>query len=148
MITILEKHWLLISILLLLAILASFILWPSMAQTLSWMLAFSGVVLTIIFIARRKNLSYQQGRITRIAMIRDIVFELLGTVMAISVAVWLAGKATAQIIPAVYEAALDIHPGWVPVAGMLAGLVVALCVGLGVGLLMRWTWGRLTRKQS
>ena len=145
MITKLEKHLTIIFIILLLAILACFLLWPSMAQTLAWILALSGVVLTTVFIARKYYLSYQQGRITHKEMIRDIVFELLGIVVTIGVAVWMAGKAMARIIPAVYEATLSIRPGWVPIAGVLAGLFVALCVGLGVGLVMRWVLRKLMK---
>jgi hypothetical protein len=144
MITKLEKHLTAIFIILLLAILACYLLWPSLAQAFSWTVAVSGVVLMAIYFTRRNYLSYQQGLITRFALIRNIVFELMGIVITISVTVWLAGKALARVLPAVYITVLAVRPGWVPMAGMLAGLIVALCVGLGVGLVMRLVWGILT----
>ena len=143
MIATIEKHWLIISILLLLVILACFLLWPSMAQTLAWILALSGVVLTTVFIARKYYLYYQQGRIPRRTMIRGFVIEVLGIVVTISLSVWLAGKAMVGVLPVVYKTTLAIKPGWVPMVGILAGFLIALFVGLGVGLVMRWVWGKL-----
>jgi hypothetical protein len=144
MIAKLEKHLSIIFIILLLAILACYLLLPSLAQAFSWTIAVSGIVLMAIYFTRRNYISYRKGLVTRIALIRNIVFELIGIVITISVAIWLAGKVLARVLPVVYIYVLTVRPAWVPIAGMLAGLIVALCVGLGVGLVMRLIWGMLT----
>jgi hypothetical protein len=146
MIKTIEKHWLIISIFLLLAIMASFFLWPSMVQTISWGIIGLGVFMLAIFTINRNYISHTQGRISRMIFLRNTILEVLGVVISIAASVWVAGQFIAKIIPAVYDSAETARPGSGPMAGMLAGLLVALCVGLAAGVAVRWIWRGLTRK--
>lgn len=137
MIKIFEKHWLLISMLFLLAVLASFILFHTIAQPLSWILIIAGIGIAVFFSVRRNFQSFQQGKFSRASAIRNILIEILGMLLSIAAAVWLTGKAASWIVPTIAYAVEAAKPGLGMPIGMLAGLLIALCVGLGVGVLMR-----------
>jgi uncharacterized membrane protein YuzA (DUF378 family) len=146
MIKTIEKNWFIITVLFLLIIMAALLLRPSIAQTLSYVIIGLGTVMLSVFAVRKNHQYRQQGRISRMDFLRNVILEVLGIVGAVVAAAWLAGQAMSRIIAVVYAAAESARPGSGSAAGMITGIIVALCAGMGVGLVIHWIMGRLTRK--
>ncbi len=134
-----KKYWPLVSILFLLSIIASSLLWPQAARPLAWTALCLGLGLAIFATVRRDYQPYKQGLIPRRAFVCRLAIDLLGilltTAAAISAASW-AGRAAAQ---AVWDATALL---WVT---MLASLAAGLAAGMGAGGLARFLWGWLFR---
>jgi hypothetical protein len=133
MTTLLTKHSTFIILSLLAALLA-----------LAWIFPARGLLLGILFLALcfsvaglavldRHRQAYRLGKVTRGAFIRNATLDLTGTWLAMLVAA-LVGNYAARIV----TQPIDHDLG-----RLLAGVAVALVVGLVIGTLAKKTWGRL-----
>ncbi len=127
------------TVLFILALIATSLLWPPAARPLTWTTLCLGLGLAIYATVRRDYQPYKQGLIPRHAFVRALVIDLTGilltTAVAISAASWV-GRVTAQ---AVWEATGLL---WVT---LLASLAAGLAAGMGAGGLVRFLWGRSLR---
>jgi hypothetical protein len=148
MIKTLENFWAPISIVLIFAILASLFLWPAIAQPLMWIVIIFGTSVAVILAVNRHYRKYLQGNHDRMKLVRNVSLDVLGILLAIGGAIWLAGIVAARVVPAAANAIESVQPGMGYLAGIVAGLISALAVGLGVGFLVRWVWGKLMARLS
>ena len=113
---------------------------------LAWLFPSSGLKLGIVFLLfslvaaslaalEGQKEAYRAGRITRGAFIRSAVLEITGILLTMTLA-GLLGRAIATIATGQMEQGL---------IKVVAGIVVGLLAGVGVGSLVRRTWGRLVK---
>jgi hypothetical protein len=140
-----EKIWPLIIILLILAVLASLFFWPAITPFLSWTVIVLGIALVVTSSVRVQVRSYRQKLITRAALWRNILVEVIGISLAIALSLLMASRAATYAGRVVGAAVEKARPGMGPVAGILAGLFAGVAIGLAIGLLVRWIWGSLTK---
>ena len=116
---------------------------------LSWMFPSSGLLLGIIFMSfsffiassavlEKHREAYRQGKIGRGVFIRNVLLEGTGILLAMLLA-GVLGRVMAGI------ATRPIEDGLVRV---IAGIVVGMLVGIGVGTFARKTWGRVTKVRA
>jgi hypothetical protein len=135
----LEKHWIAVSILLLLTILASLLFLPNAAQVVSLFILLIILALAIAFAVQKQVKAQREGRIDRITMRRNIAFDIVGILLTLATAV-LAGRAAGQwVAGAVQQVGGAVWPV------VLAGLCVALAAGFVAGAAVQSVWARLTR---
>jgi hypothetical protein len=135
MTTLLTKHSTLIILSLLAALLALAWAFPSQGLLLGicfLVLCFSIAGLAVL---HRHRQAYRLGRVTRAMFIRNAALDLTGTWLAMLAAA-LAGNSVAWVVTRPIDHDL---------ARLVAGVAVALVVGLAVGTLAKKTWGRLLR---
>ena len=97
--------------------------------TLLTIAVFTITVMVIFFKWLRQ---YKEGKITRTILVRNIFLEIIGILLAMTLA-GLLGRYIAQI--ATVQIANEL-------VKLIAGILIGLLVGMGVGLLVKRTWGR------
>ncbi len=130
----LEKSWPIISLLFILAILASLFFWPTTSRLLSLIVMGVGLAAIIAFTIQRQVQAHKQGKLTRQVLVRNIVVDVLGILLTMAAVILVAGKTGAYI-------GLVVGKAW----GVTAGILSSLAVGFGVSLLARWGWRKLTK---
>jgi hypothetical protein len=113
---------------------------------LAWRFPSNGLILGIIFLSfsffitssavlEKHRKAYRQGTITRGVFLRNVLLEGTGILLAMVLAGvfgrYMAGIATRQIDNGLLR--------------VIAGIMVGLLVGMGIGTFARKTWGRLAR---
>ncbi|MCL4527872.1 MAG: hypothetical protein M1282_00470 [Chloroflexi bacterium] len=137
MLTVLEKRWPLISILLLIVLLASLLIWHSIARTASIAMLVLGPGMAIVIIIRRQSQFHRASNIDRTAMLHHIFFEVLGLLLAIALAILLSQVAAGVAVPL-------LGSGLVSTVILMIAVVL---LGLGAAWLVKVTWGRWTKAQ-
>jgi hypothetical protein len=132
-----------ICIVLIIATIASLFLRPNAAPTLMWITILSGIAVSVILAVDRQYKRYLKEHHSRAKLVRNAGVDILGILLTIGVAIWLAGFVAALIFPAAASAGESVSPGMGNVIGILSGLVSAMAVGLGVGFLFHWIMGKL-----
>jgi hypothetical protein len=116
---------------------------------LSWRFPGAGLRLGIVFllfslvtgnlaVIQKHKKAYQQGNITRVVFIRNVVLEILGMLLSMSLAGLLGRQAAAM-------ATRHIDDGLIR---LIAGLLVGLLAGIAIGFVVRQTWGRLVKEKG
>ena len=124
----LEKHRLLISIVLTTVTLATLFLWPAYSRPISTGILLMSMSMAVGFIAQKHRQAYDQAECTREKMTHNLSLDVVGLLFSVTAAI-LAGGLAGQ---------------W---AGLRAGLWAGLAAGFLVGFLAAWAvrfaWGRL-----
>lgn len=94
-----------------------------------------GLVTASLAVLKKHRRSYRQGSITRAVLVRNILLDMLGILLAMILA-GLLGKYIAQAA----TAGID-HDLIRIVTGILLGVLVGGCIGL----LIKLAWGRLIK---
>ena len=132
----LERYWPVVSILSVLALLASLFFWPSASATLAVLILILSLGMAILFIVRRQMQVYGAGQIDRADLFRNIFFEVLGFLLAMALAIVLVQVVTATMT----------HFMGRSLVGFVIVMVAAVLTGLGASWLVQVTWGRLVSK--
>jgi hypothetical protein len=130
-----KKH----STLILLSFLAGFLVlgWIIPAERLFLgitFLLFSFLIASLAIVEKNKEV-YHQGKITRWRLLLNAVLEITGTGLTMCAA-GLLGRAVAQ------AATQQIDNDLIRI---IAGIAIGLLVGIGVGTLAKFTWGRFVK---
>ncbi|MCC6299171.1 MAG: hypothetical protein IT314_07725 [Anaerolineales bacterium] len=110
-------------------------LFLSAAPMLGGMFLFFSLVIAILSIFKNHREIYLQGKVRRGAFVRNVSVEILGILLAMALA-GLLGRHLAQI------AMEQIHPASIKI---IVGVAVGLLAGMGVGVLVRQAWDRMTQ---
>ena len=124
----LQKHALVVSILLLVTLLLTLLFYPEISQTLSTALLTFGIGTAIIFAIQSNRETKQNDGLTNAQFTRNTAIDLLGLSLVMGLAVWMgrfAGNYAGQ--------------SW----GILAGIIVGMAVGFGVAFLVQKIWGKV-----
>jgi hypothetical protein len=126
MISVIEQLWPRITILLLLALIVSFLLFPSQANRFPPSLFIFSMAVAIALLLWRPIEAYRAGILDRAALLRQIFIDLAGFLFQVGAAM-LAGR--------VAGAAGNAH--WGPLPGLLSAFAAAFLAGMGAGMLWR-----------
>ena len=135
MIALLRKHSTPILLFVLLTLLVLSWRFPAMGLRLGIIFLLFTLVTASFGIVGKHREMYRQGKLTRVLFIRNAVLEILGVLLAMSLAGGLG-----RTLAALATEGIGDH-----LVRMIAGLVVGLLAGLGIGFLVRQTWGRLVK---
>ena len=133
-----KKLWPLFLVLLMLAILASLFLFPSLTRLLSLTAILLGLGMSIFLTVQRHRRAQRAGKITPAFLRRAVALDVTGLLLTMGVVMFAAGKAGAYAAQAATTA-------WGVTLGIAASIAAGLIVGAGTGLLVRWLWGKLTK---
>jgi TRAP-type uncharacterized transport system fused permease subunit len=128
---VLEKHWLFISIPLLLILLAVLIFMPSMSDAFSIAALLVSLGTAIVFIVHRQMKSHRSGKINRAGALRNIFVKVVGVLLTITLAFLIVGRVIEMMSPSsgLWEMGIAI--------------ALSLLIGLVIGWLVKVAWGRL-----
>jgi len=146
MFTFLKKYWPYLSLILIIALLASLFFWPALSSPLGMTVLVLAVGIAIVFTVRRHWNAYKNGELTRAKLARNIAIDVLGILITISLISFLGGLAGQYVGFLAGNAAEVRWPGVGAVVGIITAILSAFVVGFGVRILMGWTWGRLSAK--
>jgi uncharacterized membrane-anchored protein len=135
MLTTLEKRWPLISLVLLLALLASLFLWPAARSPLTTTLLIIALGMALFFVVHRQVQAYREGKASRGRLVRNLAVEVGGILLSMALAMFLSRLVVTYV--GAYLSGL-----W----GLVLGLLAALVIGALAGMLVQRTWGRLLAK--
>ncbi|MCC6299447.1 MAG: hypothetical protein IT314_09115 [Anaerolineales bacterium] len=110
-------------------------LFPSVALMFSVAFLFFSLAVASVSIFKNHREAYLQGKITRGVFMRNVVLEMVGILLAIILA-GLLGRYPAQIATA--QVANEF-------GRLITGIIVGVLTGVGIGLLVKKTWGRLLK---
>ena len=129
-----RKYSTLISIAILLAVIA---VWqfPSVRLMFVLILLLFSVVRAIGSLVAKHREAYLQGKTTWVVFIRHVLFEIMGVLAAMTLAGFL-GRYVAQIVT--QQISNDL-------ISFAAAIATGLLVGIGVGILLQSTWGRVVK---
>jgi len=126
----LEKHRMLISIVLTAVALTTLLFWPAYSRQISKVIFLTSISMAIAFIARNHWQAYLQAECTSEKMARNLSLDIIGLLLTMSTAIFAGGKVGQ----------------W---AGVRAGLWAGLLEGFAVGFLAAWVvrlaWGKVVR---
>jgi len=122
--------------LLLVVMIAVIWLMPFAASALGIDFLLFSLAIAIYFIFEKHREAYRQGNITRAIFVRNILFEIFGILLAMTLAGLLGGY-IAQI--ATDQITNDLTK-------LIAGVVIGLLAGIGVGFIVSRIWGKLSTK--
>lgn len=143
MLNILEKHWHLISIVLLIVLLASLCLWPEVQEPLSIAIIVLSVGALISHTVYRRLEDDRKGLIERSAMVRIIFLDILGILLVLVLAMVVGNLVSRMVGIAVFNALQTSALQQAEKMSNISSFLAALIAGAGIGWLMRFVWARL-----
>ncbi|MDQ3007524.1 MAG: hypothetical protein M3R47_19330 [Chloroflexota bacterium] len=122
-------------VVLLLALIAIFFLAPGWAGAAAGIALIISFAISTFLVVHKQMTLYKEKPTSRARLARNILFEITGVLLAILLA-GLLGRYIAQIGTA--QISHDL-------TRLIAGIVIGLLTGMGVGFLVKRTWGRLVK---
>jgi hypothetical protein len=147
MLTSLEKHGPLISIVLLVFLLASLLLWPEAQGGLSLVIIIISVGMLLAFTVHRRLEENHKGLIDRPTMTRLIILDCAGILLVLVSAMYVGSLVSKVVGEKVYDGMQESAPQWAEGVAITSSLLAALVAGVGVGWLVRSIFGKLERTQ-
>jgi hypothetical protein len=123
----LQKFWPIISIALLMALIVSFLFYPTISVWISVILLLSNLGMAFFLLLQKHIPPYKQGQITRFKLTRRILFDILGLLLIICASSYLG----------------FMVGGWASKYGIWTGLIVGMAVGFSTAWLARQAWARV-----
>jgi len=108
---------------------------PGWAGAITSIVLFISFAIAIFFVVQKQMKLYREKPTGRLKLARNILFESMG-VLFVMVLAGLLGRTIAQIGTA--QISHDLTK-------LMAGIVIALLAGMGVGFLVKRTWERLVK---
>ena len=127
------NNWLIPAVILIVTLLAAYFFgagWAGVMVAALFCLTLTGAIFVIL---REQRKLYREKRISRIQLVRNVLFQVAGVLLAMALASvlgrWIVDAATQQISNGLIK--------------FITGMVVGLLAGMGVGFLVKQMWGRL-----
>ena len=121
--------------LLILVLLLAMWLLPSATSALGIALIVTSLSLAVFTIFGKHRTAYRQGKLTRSAFLRNMLLDVSGILLAVTLA-GLLGRTIAGIVT---------QPISNDLGRLIAGIFIGLLVGIGVGVFVNRAWGRFVR---
>lgn len=135
MITFFRKHSTPILFFVLLTLLTLAWLFPSAGLRLGIIFLLFSLVIASLAVLERHKEAYRQGKVRRSIFIRNAVLEITGILLAMTLAGLLGRPVAAMATQQISNDLLRV----------IVGIMVGLLAGIGIGILVRQTWGRLVK---
>ncbi len=129
MISFLQKYFPLVSIVLLIALIASLFFYPSISSRVGIVLLIFGLGMALVFTYQKHIGSYKRGEITRLKFTRNILLDILGLLLTIAAASYIGSFAGTRL-------------------GASYGLWAGLIAGIGSAFVAAWGVRKLWLKVS
>jgi hypothetical protein len=136
--TFILAYWPALSIVLILMLFGVFFFVPGWAGVTAGVVFSLSIAMTIFSVLQKHKNLYAEKPANRIMLVCNILFEIMGILMAMILAGFL-GQYSAQLVT--QQIGNDL-------IRFAAGISTGLLVGIGVGILMQFTWGRLIKTLS
>jgi hypothetical protein len=133
-----RKHPTLISIILLMTFLVSVWIFPSARLMLMIIFLLFSVARAFASIIAKHREAYLQGRITPGLVMRNVLIESIGLLLAMILAGFLGW----------YIAQIATQPISNDLSKSIAGIIIGLLVGIAVGVVMQHIWGRFIKTSA
>ncbi len=127
------SNWLIPAMVLIIVLFAAYFFGAGWAGVIVVTMFCFALAMAIFSVLQEQTKSYREKRIGRTKLILNVLGEILVILLAMSLAA-LLGRYIAEI------ATEQISNG---LAKFIAGIVIGLLAGMGVGFLVKRTWGRL-----
>jgi len=134
----LQRYWVILPVLFALVLWITRWFWPAALGTVTILIVLLSLTVAISRIIAYQVQSQREGRLDRAGMFRNIALELIGMLLAVTLAV-LLGRTLIGLATRSIEDDLT---------RLILALVVGLLVGLGVGILVSRTWGRFVKNSA
>jgi hypothetical protein len=108
---------------------------PSATPVLGIALIVVSLAIAFFFVFRKHRMAYLEGKLTRAAFVRNTCLDVFGILLAVALA-GLLGRYVAGVV------AMPIRNDLIR---LLAGVIIGLLVGAGVGTLVFRLWGRFIK---
>jgi len=128
MVTTLQKHAPIISILLLIALLVALLFYPDSSRGLSMGILIFSIGTAIIFVIHRNWQKHKEDELSNTDFLRNTIIDLLGLALIMGSAVWL-GRLTG----------IYVGLAW----GKFASIIIAMAVGFIAAFLVGKVWGKV-----
>jgi uncharacterized protein YacL len=106
--------------------------WAGVITSIALIVSFA---IAIFFVVQKQMKLYREKPTSRLKLARNVLFESMGILLAMVLA-GLLGRTIAQIGTA--QISNDLTK-------LIAGIVIALLAGMGVGFLVKRAWGQLVK---
>jgi uncharacterized protein YacL len=111
---------------------------PGWAGAITSIVLFISFAIAIFILVQKQTKLYREEPTSQVKLARNVLFEVMGVLLAMVLA-GLLGRYIAQTGTA--QISNDLTK-------LIAGIVIALLAGMGVGFLVKRTWGRLVKTSS
>ena len=108
---------------------------PGWAGAITSIVLFISFAIAIFFVLQKQTKLYRERPMSRVKLARNILFESMGILLAMVLA-GLLGRYIAQI--GTTQISNDLTK-------LIAGIVISLLAGMGVGFLVKRMWERLVK---
>ena len=108
---------------------------PGWAGAITSIVLFISFAIAIFFVLQKQTKLYRERPMSRVKLARNVLFESMGILLAMVLA-GLLGRTIAQTGTA--QISNDLIK-------LIAGIMIALLAGMGVGFLVKRIWGRLVK---
>jgi hypothetical protein len=142
------KYWPLLCLLLGVICIVSLIFWPSISSWIARVVMCISIGMIILMVVQKHVDQYHKKQIDRNQLARNLVIGISGALLITIVSILAAEKTVNYAIQFVKRMAEPVWPGKGNIVGVYGGLLIAVLVGLGLGTLIRWIWGLLTRPKK
>ena len=129
------SNWLIPAIALTFVLLAVAFFAPGWAGLTAGILIFLIVAMSLFGVVRNQTKLHREKRINRITLVRNVLYEVMGILLAMILA-FVIGRYITEI--ATGQIGNDL-------IRFIAAIVISLLAGMSVGFLVKRTWGRLAQ---
>ena len=126
------NNWLIPAIAITVVLVAVSLFTPAWAGVVAGVLLFLILAMTIFAAARNQVRLYREKRISRAKMAWNILFEIMGILLAMMLAALLGKYLVGVVTEGISHSLIKF----------IAAIVISLLTGMGVGFLMRRIWDR------
>ncbi|HXQ37343.1 MAG TPA: hypothetical protein VN843_25260 [Anaerolineales bacterium] len=130
------SNWLIPAIALTFVWLAVALFAPGWVGLTAGILIFLIVAMALFGVVQKQTKLYREKRINRITLVRNVLYEVMGILLAMIVA-FVIGRYITEI------ATEQIGNGLIR---FIAAIVISLLAGMSVGFLVKQTWSRLAKQ--
>ena len=127
-----------LAIALILALFVAVFFAPGWAGVIVGIIFFLSLAMAIFFAVQKQTKLYREKHISRTNLALNFLYEIIGILLAMAFA-GLLGRYIVEI------ATDQISNGSIK---LLAGIIIGLLAGIGMGVLVTRTWGRLVKTSS
>jgi hypothetical protein len=129
-------NWLIPAIALMLALLAALFFGSGWAGVIVVTIFCFALAMAIFSVLQKQKSSYREKRISRTKLVLNVLYEILVILLAMTLAA-LLGRYISEVVTAPISHGLT---------KFIMGMVISLLAGMGVGFLVKRTWGRLAKR--
>lgn len=148
MLKFIQKFWPFLSLLLLACVIVSLFIWPTITHGLALSALSLSAGIAIFLTVWRNWQAYKQGQLTRVRFATSLTIDIVGLLTVMVAVLFVAGLAGKFFGEMAWKASAAKWPGSEQIVGVLAGSISGVAAGFGTGWVMRWVWGKVSKRMQ